>query len=245
MFAAIINDCRDDNAMGRQATRAAALLGCAVTTVGVQSDLEAGGNLVDMLDAADGGRGVVLVNVARRNGAAKHWPNGTPFGHFFYKKTVIVASLDGLTLSLASKLGVTGDIIRIEDSRPLAATSQFRSFELLPGYGADLLRGKKLAGHAFNLREVPDPPPAIWSIDCFGNAKSTLLPTDIGFRAGAKVKTRVGAFTCYERLKDVPNKKAGLVIGSSGLGNARFLEIVMQGVSAAEHFSLTIGDAVL
>lgn len=245
MFAAIINDSRDDNAMGRQATRVAALLGYPVITVGVKSDLEAAGNLVDLLDAANGQRGVVLVNVAPRNGAAKRWPNGTPFGYFLYKKTVVVSSLGGLTLSLASKLGAIREATLIEDARPVARMSQFRSFELLPRYGADLLRGKKLAGRSFDLGEVPLPPKAVWSIDCFGNVKTTLLPGEIGFRAGATIQTRFGALTCCDRLKDVPNKKAGLIIGSSGLGDARFLEIVVQGVSAAEHFDLTIGDTVM
>lgn len=245
MFATIINDCRDDNAMGRQAMRVSALLGAPVATIGIQSDLEAAGNLVDALDAANGQRGLVLVNVAPRNGSAKRWPNGTPFGYFFYKKTVVVASLDGLTLSLGSKLGAVNNVTLIEDSRLIAATSQFRSFELLPRYGTDLVRGKKLSGHSFDLGEVPFPPKAVWCIDCFGNTKTTLLSGEIGFRPGTKVKTRVGALTCYERLKDVPNKKAGLIIGSSGLGDVRFLEIVAQGVSAAEHFGLAIGDTVL
>src|SRR5512141_546524 len=106
MFVTLINDCRDANAFGRQATKAGALLGRLVVTVGVRNDLEAAGNLVDALDAAEGREGVILVNVAPRNGDAKKWPNGTPFGWFKCGGTLVVASIDGLTLSLAKKLGL-------------------------------------------------------------------------------------------------------------------------------------------
>src|SRR5688572_12965729 len=98
MFVTIINDCKDENAFGRQATKAAALFGCSIVTVGVDSDIEAAGNLIDCLDAGEGKEGVILVNVAPRHGDAKKWPNGTPFGYFLYKETLVVTSIDGLTL---------------------------------------------------------------------------------------------------------------------------------------------------
>ncbi|MBI1839007.1 MAG: hypothetical protein HYR95_01760, partial [Candidatus Colwellbacteria bacterium] len=99
----IINDCRDANAAGRQAARAATLLGGTVAFIGVTNDLEASGNLIDALDAIEGKGGIVLVNVAPRNGTAKKWENGTPFGYFWYKETLVLASVDGLTLSLVKK----------------------------------------------------------------------------------------------------------------------------------------------
>ena len=58
MFITIINDSRDGNAFGWQATRAASLFGCAVSTIGVVDDLEAAGNVVDALDAGEGREGI-------------------------------------------------------------------------------------------------------------------------------------------------------------------------------------------
>jgi len=100
----IINDCRDENAKGRQVTRAISLLKCPVSFIGVENDLEASGNLIDTMDALGESAGVILVNVAPRNGKGRKWGNGSPFGYFRYKKIIVVSSIDGLTLSLVKKL---------------------------------------------------------------------------------------------------------------------------------------------
>jgi hypothetical protein len=115
MFVTIINDCTDANVVGRQGTRVASLFGVSPTYVGVgaglQSDnsadpaeLEAAGCLIDVLDAADEEKGVVLVNVANRHSKGKKWPNGTPFGYFYYRNTLVVSTIDGVVLSLVKKL---------------------------------------------------------------------------------------------------------------------------------------------
>ena len=100
MFVSIINDCNDENAMNRQASRAASFFNSAVSTLGVSDfgtegsgELEAAGNLIDTLDACEGREGVILVNVANRHGKGKKWPNGTPFCYFYYKKMAIVSHL--------------------------------------------------------------------------------------------------------------------------------------------------------
>lgn len=247
MFCTIINDCKDENAFGRQATRAAALLGCPVQTVGVKTDLEAAGNLIDMLDAAEGGKGVVLVNVAPRNGKAKKWPNGTPFGYFFHGETLIVTSIDGQTLSLVKKLGLVDTIHvfdiptvmkNVAESGSLSAElaneisqTQFRSFQFTPRAAAWLLNGIDLPATPMPVSEIADAIPGIWWIDNFGNAKTSLLhgeemPIDLPH---------------YERLKDVPDGECAIVTGSSGIGNKRFLEIVCQGGNAAKVLGLKIG----
>ena len=77
MFVTIINDCRDPNALGRQATRAASLFDCSVTPIGVENDLEAAGMLVDVLDAAEDRKGVILVNVAPRQSSGKKHDNAS------------------------------------------------------------------------------------------------------------------------------------------------------------------------
>ncbi|PIZ82395.1 MAG: hypothetical protein COY02_00205, partial [Parcubacteria group bacterium CG_4_10_14_0_2_um_filter_41_6] len=62
MFITIINDCKDQNAAGRQAARVACLFNIAPTFVGVQSDIEASGNIIDVLDATEGKKGIILAN---------------------------------------------------------------------------------------------------------------------------------------------------------------------------------------
>ena len=97
MFVTLITDCKDDNALGRSTTRLSTLFDCNITTIGVNgwdADLEAAGNLIDMLDASEGKKGVILVNVAPRHKSGKKWPNGTPFGYFHYKDTLVVISVD-------------------------------------------------------------------------------------------------------------------------------------------------------
>src|SRR3989338_11540829 len=109
MFITIINDCRDANEMGRQCTRASVLFPQAnVTFMGINnfSEIEAAGNLVDIMDAGTGDEGIILVNAAPRHGAGKNWPNGTPFGYFTHNKKVIATTVAGYTLSLAKKFGL-------------------------------------------------------------------------------------------------------------------------------------------
>jgi len=251
MFCTIINDCKDANAAGRQTTRAAALFGCPVNFIGVDfgGDLQAAGNLVDILDAGEGpstssgqARGVVLVNVAPRNGSGKKWPNGTPFGYFWHKETLVVSSVDGLTLSLAKKLGILKDFHVLETPAEYAK-HQFRSFAFLPKAAKTLLEGGKLKEHDGGQTSVtiPEAPKAVWWVDNFGNCKTTLLPEEIGFESGKQIKTKFGEFMCFESLKDVPDGQFGLVIGSSGLGDKRFLELVKQGESAAKYLGILSG----
>ncbi len=284
MFITIINDSRDQNAFARQATRATALFGCAVAMIWVRDDLEAAGNLVDALDAGEGREGVVLVNVAPRQKNGKKLEhgsvgfsnvetvkreNGSPFGYFYYGKTLVVSSVDGVTLSLVKKLGIT-DRINVLDiaatgrvlvekgvidsavAERMAAT-QFRSYEFLPRVAQWIISGEPvvsseqllLVRHSFrDGGEAPDAPKAIWWVDSFGNAKTTLLPEDISFAEGKEIQTRFGPLPCFTLLKDVPDGVAAMVIGSSGIGDKRFLEIVVQGQSAAERFHLASGSII-
>ena len=82
----------------------------------------------------------------------------------------------------------------------------------------------------------------------FGRPLETIifvdLPEEIGFEAGKTVQTTVGELTCYNRLKDVPDAQAALIIGSSGYKQKRFLEVVVQGKSAAQFFRLKSGHVL-
>lgn len=272
MFVTVINDCLDDNVKGRVGTRIAALFGTPPTFVGVggrlQSDnaadpaeYEAAGCLIDVLDAAEDAAGVVLVNVANRHAKGKKWPNGTPFGYFYVENKLVVSTIDGLSLSLIKKLKLT-DTIQLLDipalvkhlvgekviSQELAdhiTHTQFRSFEFQPRVAKWLSDGINVPYTQYSILNTPDAPPAIWYIDNFGNTKTTILPHDIDFIPGKKVQTPFGVVRCYERLKDVPNHETALIIGSSGYKNQRFIEFVVQGLSAAERYNLHIGSQLV
>ncbi len=261
MFVTLITDCKDDNALGRSTTRLAALFpGSHLTTMGVDSDLEAAGNLIDALDAAGGGKGVILVNVAPRQKEAKKWSNGTPFGFFYCQKTLVISSIDGLTLSLVKKLKIADQINLLdipevvnklaEDgviTKVLAdhiIHTQFRSFEFLPRVAKWLLGGLKIPHTPYPPNEICDAPAAIWWVDNFGNCKTTLLPEDINFSEGKKIQTSFGEFVYHNRLKDVPDDQQGIIIGSSGLANKRFLEIVVQGQSASKVLNIKSSDVI-
>ncbi|HSW97766.1 MAG TPA: SAM hydroxide adenosyltransferase [Candidatus Saccharimonadales bacterium] len=262
-FVTIINDCNSQNDFGRQATRIFRLFGSVpVITVGIQfgGTFEAAGNLIDMLDASDGEAGAILVNAAPRHGQAKKWPNGTPFGYFHYKKTLIVSTIDGYCLSLAKKIGILDDVYVTdlptvidevikqgqlpEDHRDFIVRTQFRSYEYMPRVAKWVSDGLTIPSEKYPLENIADIPKAVWLVDGFGNCKTTILPEEVGHEAGKMLKTKIGEFMCYERLKDVPNGEPAIIVGSSGFGKKRFLEVVVQGKSAAEKFNLVSGSEI-
>src|SRR5579859_4068376 len=263
MFITIINDCRDSNVMGRQETRVMRLFPTAsVATVGIaQNELEAAGNIIDMLDASDGEEGVILVNVAPRQGRGKKWPNGTPFGYFFYKKTLVIATIAEQSLSLIKKLGIIDSIFltdvptvvdhmirngQLESSlRERISKSQFRSYDYSPRLAKWIKEDLPIPHKVYAISNIPDAPQAIWWTDNFGNCKTTILPDEIGHQAGKIITTKMGDVICYDRLKDVPNGEAALIIGSSGLGDKRFIELVIQGESAADKYQLKPGTVLI
>lgn len=262
MHIAIINDCRDDNANGRQVTRTASLTGASVSFVGVgdYGDVAASGNLIDILDAFGDMLGVILVNVAPRH-HAKEWENGTPFCYFKYKNVWAASSFDGLTLSLVKKLALVDSVSLMdipeatvamvergmisENERQRIIHSQFRSFDFLPRVAAFLASFGNLPARAVPISEIPDAPKAVWWKDNFGNLKTTLLPEEIGFEEGAIIKTKVGPLRCSKQLANVPKETAALTIGSSGLDGRRFLEVVVQGGRADDHFKAGVGSVII
>jgi len=59
-------------------------------------------------------------------------------------------------------------------------------------------------------------------------------------KAGTSVETIFGPLLCYAHLSDVPeNGQPALIVGSSGIEDKRFLEIVVPGGSAAKKLSLS------
>jgi hypothetical protein len=258
MFVTIINDCRDENARGRQESRLASLLGISPTFIGVDSDLEAGVQLIDVLDATEGREGAVVVNVAPRGGHTSKWENGTPFAYFYYHHTLVITSVDGYALSAAKAFGLCESVSLLDTHTSAEAmrkagfideiaasqlpATQFRSFDFTPRAAAFLLSGHTLPSTTFTLEAIPPLPTAIWHIDNFGNCKTTLTEETIGTEHA--LLTRFGTIPYVKHLRDVPDTTAALVLGSSGLRDRRFLELVVQRKSFASAHAAHLGDDV-
>ena len=258
MFTTIITDCRDDNARARQESRIAALCQTSTSFIGVQSDIEASLHLIDILDATEGRPGIILVNVAPRGGHTRAWENGTPFAFFWHQETLVVASIDGFTLAAVKKLQLVNTVQQL-DTRSAAAAmaaatfisadaaahipeTQFRSFDFTPRAAAFLYQKQTLPSTTLSLTDVPDLPAAIWHIDSFGNAKTTLTPNEIS--TSDLTPTRFGTLAYYDQLRSVPDNESALVRGSSGMGTTRFLEGMMQRGNFANAHHAQIGDDI-
>lgn len=264
MYVTIINDCHDPLTLNRQVVRASTLFpntNISTVAVGNYADLEASINIIDTIDAAMDEPGIILCNVAPRHGKAKKWPNGTPFGHITYKNTEIFTTIDGLTLSLIHKYGLADhvdvyDIPTVLDAmikagklaehlRAPITNTQFRSFEFLPRVAKWYMQKIKLPTERHALADFKPAPLAIAYIDNFGNCKTSCWAEDIGHKAGKTIQTTWGDVMCYDRLKDVPNGQSGLIVGSSGYRDHRFIELVVQGVPANKHFGINQSDLLL
>ncbi len=262
---AVINDCRDENAAKRQESRFRAQLMKAgivpsITFVGVEHDFEAAFNLIDQIDSIEEEPGGIATNIARRNGDARKYGNGTKFCCFQYKKIWNLSTIDGTTLSLVKKLHLTESLFVIqmndavkrmvqdgfisESNASGIVHSQFRSFEFVPRALAYVLSGKKLCCTEVPIESIiPDLEPVICVIDCFGNAKTTVLASELDIQNGC-VKTAFGTLPFYEHLANVPDGTAAMIQGSSGLPGQRFAEIVINGGHAADQLGFKVGDKI-
>jgi hypothetical protein len=268
MFVTVINDCKSENDIARQETRLMSLFKVPISFVGVSSDfsvnatLEAAGNLVDVLDAIEDRTGVILLNVAPRGEQKKDGYNGTPFCYFTYKNVTIISTVRGQSLSIIKKLGLIDhvNLVSVDDAVAFAhhvgllskeqadyiPTSQFRSFDFTPRLAYWLHLGMAVPFTKTPLDIIEDINPCVWYVDAFGNCKTTILPTDISAKFGETVKTNVGEFIYYPRLKDLSKGETALYVGSSGIGSRRFLELAtqMQPGSAAKTLGITVGQEI-
>ncbi len=240
-----ISDCFDDNVRGRYAARIATTVPQAgpVQFIGAQNDLEAAGNLVDVLDGLEGAESIIFVNVAPRGTVKTIWPNGTPFGYTKFNNAHIFTTVDGYTLSLLKKISKQPITVAVYDIPTVVSSltpdialqkhivnSQFRSFDFLPRIAGHVLNGNTVPSTEFTA--IPNAPAAVWWTDNFGNAKLTLTAEEAHCTIGQTVRVRIGnadhSLIYYNRLKDLPHGELGIYTGSSGFGNLRFLEITKQ-----------------
>ncbi len=256
----IINDCQDDNAKNRQTARVQALFKTMPSFIGVGHELEAGGNIIDSMDAIGNEHpGVILSNIAPRNGNHK---NGTPFCFFQHNNILVVSTLSSVTFSFVRKMGIKSDIYVIDTEKateemaskgyipsdliPVLPNSQFRSYDFLPRVGNFIYNENSVTSQLITAGDVRSCPDAIWMKDCFGNCKTTLLQRqgNVKFKEGKTIETAFGSLVCVQKLSDVPEKTAALVLGSSGINNRRLLEVMIRGGNAAEHFNIRAGSPV-
>lgn len=259
----IINDCQDQNAKLRQVSRTGSYFkNASVSCFGVSSELEAAGFLVDAIDAFEGRNGIILANVAPRSGNAHRWKNGTPFGFFWHKKTLIVSTVDGTILSLAKKMGIIKKLYILDINNILSfiksgeldkatkeriVKTQFRSYEFLPRVAFWIIKHKnKIPKSEYNLDLIPAVQNKVWFIDNFGNVKTTIENNNLKEGQKVSLKLNNGTFDMsYHRcLRDLQDGETGIVQGSSGFRECRFLEIVTQGVNTTKKFDLKVGDAI-
>lgn len=264
--ATIINDCRDSATANREISRVAALTGVYPSFVGINdfADIEGAGNIIDTLDAFTGRPGIIITNAAPRHGKGKKYPNGTPFCYFYVGNTLIISSIQGRMLSLVKKLRLS-EALNIVDIPTVCNAmvregcitktvadqiigSQYRSFDFEPRLAGWLAEGRVLpsSSHSFQTFDViEDVGQEVWLVDNFGNCKTTILPEEIGFEEGKKIQTRFGMATQYRQLRSVPDGELALTIGSSGYGTDRFVELVIQGQSAAKKYGIEVGTKIL
>ncbi len=259
----IINDCCDQNAKLRQVSRAGSLFeNCSVNCFGVKSDFEAAGFLLDAIDAFEGRSGVIIVNVARREGKGRKWKNGAPFGFFWHEKTLIAASIGGIcgsALSLVKKTGLLKEFFIMDipevlnsinekeldnKTKKRIANSQFRSFDFLPRAALWLFSGRKLPCKKYDLSNIAVKKNHIWFIDNFGNIKTTIFEDELKInndKVKLKINGKAEKFNFYKQLRDVPDKSIAVVSGSSGVEEKRFAEIVLQGGNAGLKLKANVG----
>lgn len=261
----VISDCQDANARARVCLRLAAIFGVTPIFIAVTGEIEAAGNLVDMVDALAGKSGLILMNPAPRGKYTSRWPDGAPFGHVRVAGCDIITTVNGYALSLLQKV-VKGPIQvnvfdtrlaleRLATTRPIEAVvnSQFRSFEFLPWLAQAVISGNQQLSSE-PLGEIPTIANCIWWIDhfgtsAFGNLKTTLLPQEIDFTPEENiVALRIGddtrTYQCYKYFKAIPDGQWGLVIGSSGLDEQRFIEVILKGGNAAKELGCTTGTPI-
>ena len=204
---------------------------------------------------------MVLVNTAPRHISKDRWQNGSPFGYFLYKNTTIITTVAGYSLSLVKSLRLTEQVeifndtavlidlfikneLAQEESKDRLINTQFRSYEWLPRIALLFQKGIAIPTTRLPIEDIADMPHSIWAIDNFGNCKTTYLGDSISFTS-EKLLTKWGEFKFYKFLHEVPKGNSALIVGSSGIGERRFVELVVQGQSAAKKYNIKIGDPLL
>ena len=250
-------DCKDSNALTRLQARLTILFeNSPIHCVGINSDIEASGCILDTLDALriSNKRAVVIGNLAPRT--EKKHKNGAPFYIGYVGKVILIANETCFTLLAKYKLIDTiyeTDVETVckkflpEEEAFRIANSQFRSFEYVPRLARWVYDKKKIPSIPHSLTSTL--PNQVWWVDNFGNCKTTMTESEIRNHVKnnivtLKVNDVVLEVPFYQKLADVPKENTGIIIGSSGYGDTRFAEIVVQGKSASTTLGIVSGTKI-
>ncbi len=250
-------DCKDPNALTRLQARLTILFeNSPVYGVGIDSDIEAAGCILDTLDAIRiaSKPAIIIGNLAPR--ADKHYKNGAPFYIGHIDQTIIIATKTCFSLLAKYKLIRTINETDVETvckkflpeaEAGRIANSQFRSFEYVP----------RLAHWAYERESIPmtesdvdsEVEDQIWWVDNFGNSKTTITEPEIKERIKdgnitLQINNTKIEIPFYQKLADVPKGELGFIIGSSGYGDVRFAEIVKQGGNASTTLKVVSGTKI-
>lgn len=244
----IFTDCVDENAKERQIDRYESLFPGAHVSCNnlVSGDVAILARIVDKLDATRFGKElyIVVCNIAPR--ADKKYKNGAPFCFVRLGNAIIIGTPDAFVL--LKKLGIVTEVQEtdvltsckkfLDDGEAeRIARSQFRSFDYVPLLALWLFENKDIPTTSLVV-ETETIEEQIWWKDCFGNLKTTLTESNIKNAKDTK-------FPFYERMSDVPVGDIAYVVGSSGYGNSRFVELIKQGGSAADDLDLDVGHKII
>lgn len=243
MTITILTDCRDTNAASRQTSRYAALFpGATSILYGITHDIEAAGCIVDMLDAGLDTKQIIVANIAPRT--EREHENGSPFFYAQIGNVLVIGTIT--TFSLLQKLTIISEVQETDVyevcSRFLPdkiaqriAHTQFRSFEYVPRLAKWLDEQKDIPSRTSTIRAIEKE--YVWFVDNFGNCKTTITEqTDLPHT--------LNQLPFYPRLADVPLHTAAVTRGSSGYGEQRFLEVVVQGGNAAQELDLHVASVL-
>jgi hypothetical protein len=224
------------------------------------AELEAAGNIIDCLDAASPRKGIIVFNVAPRGGRGLQRENGSPFGYFKYEETFIFGTVDGLVLPFLKYFGITDEVyvsqyeevlslalnesLITKEEAKRAKSTQFRSFNYLPFAAFLLIKNGTLPNKKEKVPELPsDYQNRIWKIDNFGNIKTSIIIENS--KKNSVIETKWGKLNIYNSLKDAPPRQVCALVGSSGLREKRFLEIIARGLNCAQILSAKEGEKII
>lgn len=262
----VITDCQCANAALRQSMAWVNFAGTDQPNnpFAITGDIDGAGMLVDALVESRGLPWVIFCQSAPRDYESQKKRNGSPFGYFWYRETLVIASLDGYMLSLAKRLGFitsAADVREMNIAEVLASRvtegelteneasmilrSQFRSLKFAPRAAGWILAGAKIPTRRLDFCRIPDFGNRVWWIDNFGNCKTSIRRSDVGYKEQNTLRTTIGELPCIYDLRSVPEGQQAATIGSSGPEGDEFIEFVVQGKncgSAAKRFGLKVGS---
>lgn len=250
-FYSLITDCIDSNAVARQELHAQILFpGIAPTITGVHDVVALAGNIIDLVSVArhTDARGIILGNRAPRAHVQNKYDNGAPFVYAWCGDVLLVVTYsEELHAILKEFLDIDtwylpSDDMRekINESYHVDPTTQFRSLFYAPCLAHYVMNHADEEGTPIEHDTLPDVHPwSVWHIDNFGNLKT--LATMDDYEASA-LSINGAVVPVVKRLKDAPDNHLVVIEGSSGIDSKKFLEVVVQGGSAAERLHKDIRD---